>query len=217
MEFDLAAGECKTCLHGFYKNVTAYSTSECSACPPRSATYHNLFVSRFNCSCDIGYFGPDGMECEPCARGTERLITGAPNCSLCEPGSYKNLTGPGSCLPCAAGSYSEDSGAGLCDLCGPGNFSTEGSSECPPCEAGFFSDDYGAGSCPPPLSRSLSLVHSMHPWQREREFFIDNLLVRIHFIIVMIWWTGLAPWEFEFPFPGSLTSTFQVALHLPSR
>ena len=26
-----------------------------------------------------------------------------------------------------------------------------------------------------------------------------NLLVRIHFIIVMIRWTGLAPWEFEFP------------------
>ena len=42
---------------------------------------------------------------------------------------------------------------------------------------------------------------------QEREFFIDNLLVRNHFIIVMIRWTGLAPWEFEFPFPGSLTST----------
>ena len=41
----------------------------------------------------------------------------------------------------------------------------------------------------------------------EREFFIDNLLVLIHFIIVMIRWTGLAPWEFEVPFPGSLTST----------
>ena len=36
-------------------------------------------------------------------------------------------------------------------------------------------------------------------------------MVRIHFVIEMIWWTGLAPWEFEFPFPGSLTSTF----HLP--
>jgi len=35
-----------------------------------------------------------------------------------------------------------------------------------------------------------------------------NLLVRTHFIIVMIRWTGLAPWESEFPFPGSLTSTF---------
>ena len=42
----------------------------------------------------------------------------------------------------------------------------------------------------------------------EREFFIDNLLVRNHFIIVMIRWTGLASWQFEFPFTGSLTSTF---------
>ena len=33
----------------------------------------------------------------------------------------------------------------------------------------------------------------------EREFLIDNLLVRIHFIFEMIWWSGLAPWEFEFP------------------
>jgi len=44
--------------------------------------------------------------------------------------------------------------------------------------------------------------------QREREFFLDNLLVRIHLIIVMMRWPGLTPWEFEFPFPGSLTSTF---------
>ena len=43
---------------------------------------------------------------------------------------------------------------------------------------------------------------------REREFFMVNLLVRIHFIIVMIRWTGLAQWEFESPFPGGLTSTF---------
>jgi len=48
----------------------------------------------------------------------------------------------------------------------------------------------------------------------EREFFIDNLLVRIHFIIVMIRWTGLAPWKFEFPFPGSLTSTFLFQVHM---
>ena len=46
----------------------------------------------------------------------------------------------------------------------------------------------------------------------EREFFIGNLLVRIHFIIVMIRWTGLAPWQFEFPFSGSLTSTFLAPL-----
>jgi len=38
----------------------------------------------------------------------------------------------------------------------------------------------------------------------------------------MIRWTGLAPWEFEFPFPGSRTSTFLVGrshlrAHPPSR
>jgi len=33
----------------------------------------------------------------------------------------------------------------------------------------------------------------------EKDFFIDNLLVRIHVIIVMIRWTGLAPREFELP------------------
>jgi len=44
----------------------------------------------------------------------------------------------------------------------------------------------------------------------QRELFIDNLLVRIHFIIVMIRWTGLAPCEFECPFPGILASNFQV-------
>jgi len=38
---------------------------------------------------------------------------------------------------------------------------------------------------------------------REREFFIDNLLVRIHFIIVIITWTDLAQLEFRTPhFPG---------------
>ena len=56
-------------------------------------------------------------------------------------------------------------------------------------------------------SRSLLFRQRVLP---EREFVIDNLLVRIHFIITMIRWTGLAPREFEFPFPGSLTSTFLV-------
>ena len=46
------------------------------------------------------------------------------------------------------------------------------------------------------------------PRALEREFFIDNQLARIHFIIMMIRWSGIAPWEFEFPFLGSLTSTF---------
>ena len=44
----------------------------------------------------------------------------------------------------------------------------------------------------------------------KRDLFVGNLLVRIRFIIEMIWWTGLAPWDFKFPFSGSLISTFPV-------
>ena len=59
-----------------------------------------------------------------------------------------------------------------------------------------------------PVSPQLCLTRvDCQTIHSEREFFIDNQLVRIHFIIVMIRWTGLAPWEFEFPFLGSRTST----------
>ena len=44
----------------------------------------------------------------------------------------------------------------------------------------------------------------------QRDFFIDNLLVRIHFIIVVIRWTGLAPWEFD-PFHLSVVPSSSLA------
>jgi len=55
------------------------------------------------------------------------------------------------------------------------------------------------------------LIFSLLPTAQrapKKQFFTDNLLVRIHCIIVKIWWTGVAPWEFESPFTGSLIRTF---------
>jgi len=46
----------------------------------------------------------------------------------------------------------------------------------------------------------LTVDHYYLPLDEQPKF-------RVHFIIVKIRCTGLAPWEFEFPFPGSLTST----------
>ena len=43
---------------------------------------------------------------------------------------------------------------------------------------------------------------------RPRQGTRDNLLIQIHFIIMMIRWTGLTPWVVKFPFPISLTSNF---------
>ena len=48
----------------------------------------------------------------------------------------------------------------------------------------------------------------------QREFFIDNLLVQIY---RCFWWTGLAPWEFGFPFPVSRISTFLANARKGSR
>jgi hypothetical protein len=64
-----------------------------------------------------------------------------------------------------------------------------------------------------PGIRVLRDLLLLQPRRLEREFFIDNLLVRIHYITVIIRRTGLAPWEFDFLFPGSLTSTFLFYVH----
>ena len=59
-----------------------------------------------------------------------------------------------------------------------------------------------------PNTKSLAYVWLATSCPSKRVFLIDNLLVRIHLIIVMIRWTGLAPWGFESPFPGGLAFTF---------
>ena len=56
-----------------------------------------------------------------------------------------------------------------------------------------------AGGCSHPGQKYLRRV--------QRDLFIDNLLVRIHLIIAMIRWPGLAPWELELSLPRNLTST----------
>ena len=61
----------------------------------------------------------------------------------------------------------------------------------------------GDGACVLPEDPPLEESRLEHVRVRERR----NCLVRIHFVIVMVRWTGLAPWESELPFPGSLIST----------
>ena len=53
----------------------------------------------------------------------------------------------------------------------------------------------------------LYVPYSLGSGLGERESFVDNLPVRIHLVIVMIRWTGLAPRAIEFPFSDSLDST----------
>ena len=60
--------------------------------------------------------------------------------------------------------------------------------------------------CPVPLS--CTAPHGKPLLLRERKSFIENLLVRIHSSIEMIWWTASRH--------GSLNHLFLVALYIPS-
>ena len=62
----------------------------------------------------------------------------------------------------------------------------------------------------PPNLRLIDFCKQVTPSLASCLGLSEGLEVRIHFIIVMIRWTGLVPWEFEFLFPGSLTSTLQA-------
>ena len=70
------------------------------------------------------------------------------------------------------------------------------------------------GKSGPPWPHATCRKSSMRHSCGEREFLIDNLLIQLHFIIVIIKWTDLAPWEFECSFLGNLTSTFLVLIIL---
>ena len=70
-------------------------------------------------------------------------------------------------------------------------------------------------TCDPGRQASADILRLNPEPLEERESFADNLVVRVHVIIAMIGWTGLAPSELEFPLPGSLTSTFLNPLNLP--
>ena len=70
-------------------------------------------------------------------------------------------------------------------------------SRAPGCQLTLFQDsvfigwrDWTGGQGSTMIARE---VESGEAFSTDREFFIDNLLVRIHFIMVMIRWTGLAP------------------------
>ena len=56
--------------------------------------------------------------------------------------------------------------------------------------------------------RALVPRHNVQRPCPKRECLIGIILARVHFTIETIWWTGLAPWEFESPFPGTFASTF---------
>ena len=103
---------CAACIAGTYKGVNGsapcslcpqgkYSTetggmleSTCSQCPAytRSADGSSMLT---NCTCNKGYTGPDGAECEACKAGSFKDVNGSAACTLCSGKRTHKLTAPG--------------------------------------------------------------------------------------------------------------------------
>ena len=64
----------------------------------------------------------------------------------------------------------------------------------------------------PSLARCCQVVSSVQFLWMGRSHAGYSGTASLEGIIEMIWWTDLAPWEFEFPFPCSLLSTFPCSL-----
>ena len=108
-----------------------------------------------DCTCNVGYSGPDGIECNVCVGGTYKDTTGSNICTECEfQETTENIASTqeadcicnegytfngNNCVQCGAGTYKTDIGDNTCDICPQHSNSPEGSillTDCS-CNAGY--------------------------------------------------------------------------------
>ena len=82
---------CSLCSHGKHSAETAQiSESTCRDCPAPFSGVGSRLVT--NCTCNKGYAGADGAECEACEAGGFKDVTGSAACVLCVGGKYSTAT-----------------------------------------------------------------------------------------------------------------------------
>lgn len=142
----------ETCLACPLGQWSPEGSPNCNLCPPNSSAPRSSgFVS--NCTCGVGYTGPDGGMCSVCAAGHYKNVTGSSVCIICPAGSYSGVEGAIMCENCTTGTYSSVSGAtsaSVCLKCAAGTYSgvvgAMTASVCVSCPAGMSSVE-GAGVC----------------------------------------------------------------------
>jgi len=120
-------------------------------------------VALSNCTCDLGYTGPDGGPCAPCAAGKFKSTAGSAACQQCPPDAYAG-TGASACASCPANSYSLAGSTALanctcaagfralpepfaCAACAPGSAKAAGNAPCVTCPAGTFAELSAMPAC----------------------------------------------------------------------
>ena len=123
----VGAASCRDCLAGSWAAVGAAS---CTACPVNSGASCRACLASSNCTCNIGFFGPDGG-----------------NCISCAPGTYKNATGSDACTSCPAHTTSPNSSSVVTAcVCNPGFYGPNGIT-CTPCHTAMYKSTTGSALC----------------------------------------------------------------------
>jgi hypothetical protein len=162
---------CNACVAGKYKPtlgsaacldcpVGKYSPGAgsvgCLACPGNSYSPASS-AALTQCTCNVGFTGPNGGSCTACAAGTYKNAAGSATCTGCSGNSHSpvssttltqctcnvGFSGPdgGSCTACAAGTYKNATGSATCTACGSGKYSNVTSlSTCTRCAPGKYSN-----------------------------------------------------------------------------
>jgi hypothetical protein len=83
------SAECSLCARGKYSSGTAQIfEAACQDCPDNTFTPREGSTLVTNCSCNLGYTGPEGVACAACIPGTYKDVNGTADCTHCEHGKY---------------------------------------------------------------------------------------------------------------------------------
>ena len=146
------SSSCILCASGKYSSeMGVISEATCVDCPAQSYSGGGSNMNT-NCTCDKGYSGPDGSNCQACVSGTWKAVNGSSSCILCASGKYSNETGEiaeSTCDDCPAHTYSGDGSKQLTNcVCNLG-YSGPNGKVCTGCEAGHFKPANGSAACTP--------------------------------------------------------------------
>ena len=140
------ATTCLSCPAGTYSTTIASTTvTTCLACPTNSGSSCSGCPVFTNCTCNLGFTGPNGGPCVTCNVG----FTG-PNggpCTACVAGTYKTTTGSVTCTSCEAGTYSTTAGATTCLACPTSSNSPTASSVLAACTCNIGFTGPNGGPC----------------------------------------------------------------------
>ena len=120
-KIESGSAACTNCTAGQYSTiVNATTAATCLACPVNSGSR----IQSFECTCNLGYSGPNTGTCTVCLAGTFTNTTGTAACRTCPNNTYSSTSGASTCISCPVGFRSPNGSTASTDCCHPNSTHT---------------------------------------------------------------------------------------------